>query len=46
VATIGPVTADAAVRYGITPQITPASATIPALVDALVAHFRGQETAP
>ena len=46
VATIGPVTADAAIRYGITPQITPGSATIPALVDALVAHFRGQETAP
>ena len=43
VATIGPVTADAAVRYGITPQITPESATIPALVDALVAHFRGVE---
>ena len=34
VATIGPVTADAAVRYGITPQITPATSTIPALVDA------------
>jgi uroporphyrinogen III methyltransferase/synthase len=43
VATIGPVTADAAHRYGITPQITPASATIAALVDALVAHFRGAE---
>jgi uroporphyrinogen III methyltransferase / synthase len=40
VATIGPVTADAAVRYGITPQITPAVSTIPALVDALVDHFR------
>jgi uroporphyrinogen III methyltransferase/synthase len=43
VATIGPVTADAAHRYGITPQITPASSTIPALVDALVAHFRAAE---
>jgi uroporphyrinogen III methyltransferase/synthase len=43
VATIGPVTADAAMRYGITPQITPASSTIPALVDALVAHFRAAE---
>jgi uroporphyrinogen-III synthase len=43
VATIGPVTADAAIRYGITPQITPPSATIPALVDALVEHFRGAE---
>jgi uroporphyrinogen III methyltransferase / synthase len=40
VATIGPVTADAALRYGITPQITPAVSTIPALVDALVDHFR------
>jgi len=39
VATIGPVTADAALRYGITPQITPAVSTVPALVDALVAHF-------
>ena len=39
VATIGPVTADAALRYGITPQITPATSTMPALVDALVAHF-------
>jgi uroporphyrinogen III methyltransferase/synthase len=39
VATIGPVTAEAAVRYGITPQVTPATSTIPALVDALVAHF-------
>jgi uroporphyrinogen III methyltransferase/synthase len=43
VATIGPVTADAALRYGITPQITPSTSTIPALVDALVAHFRGVE---
>jgi uroporphyrinogen III methyltransferase/synthase len=40
VATIGPVTADAAHRYGITPQIMPATATIPALVEAIVAHFR------
>jgi uroporphyrinogen III methyltransferase/synthase len=39
VATIGPVTADAAMRYGITPQITPSTATVPALVDALVTHF-------
>jgi uroporphyrinogen III methyltransferase/synthase len=45
VATIGPVTADAALRYGITPQITPTTATIAALVDALVAHFRGVEAA-
>jgi len=39
VATIGPVTSDAALRYGITPQITPATSTVPALVDALVTHF-------
>ncbi len=39
VATIGPVTSDAALRYGITPQITPATSTVPALVEALVAHF-------
>lgn len=43
VATIGPVTSDAAHRYGITPQITPPTATIAALVDALVAHFRVAE---
>ncbi|MGE0041779.1 MAG: uroporphyrinogen-III C-methyltransferase [Vicinamibacterales bacterium] len=40
VATIGPVTADAAARYQIQPAITPASSTIPAFVDAIVAHFR------
>jgi uroporphyrinogen III methyltransferase / synthase len=40
VATIGPVTADAAIRYGITPQVTPSSSTMPALVDALVAQFQ------
>ena len=39
VAAIGPVTAEAAKRYGITPQITPATSTVPALVDALVTHF-------
>jgi uroporphyrinogen III methyltransferase/synthase len=39
VATIGPVTADAALRYGITPQITPPVSTVAALVDALVTHF-------
>jgi uroporphyrinogen III methyltransferase / synthase len=43
VATIGPVTADAALRYGITPRITPATSTIPALVDALVTHFSAGE---
>ena len=40
VATIGPVTADAAMRYGITPQVTPATSTMPALVDALAAEFQ------
>jgi uroporphyrinogen III methyltransferase/synthase len=45
VATIGPVTADAALRYGITPQITPPASTMPALVDALVAHFRARAAA-
>jgi uroporphyrinogen III methyltransferase/synthase len=40
VATIGPVTADAALRYGITPQITPDTSTVAAMVEALVAHFR------
>ncbi|MGE3277392.1 MAG: uroporphyrinogen-III C-methyltransferase [Vicinamibacterales bacterium] len=40
VATIGPVTADAAARYQIRPVITPATSTIPAFVDAIVEHFR------
>jgi uroporphyrinogen III methyltransferase/synthase len=39
VATIGPVTADAALRYGITPQVTPTSSTVADLVDALVDFF-------
>jgi uroporphyrinogen III methyltransferase/synthase len=43
VATIGPVTSDAAMRYGITPQITPETSTIPALVERLVSHFRAAE---
>ena len=45
VATIGPVTTDAAHRYGINPQITPAVSTVPALVDAIVAHFQRQSVA-
>jgi uroporphyrinogen III methyltransferase / synthase len=44
VATIGPVTAEAAARYRIKPTITPTSSTMPALVDAIVAHFRAQST--
>jgi uroporphyrinogen III methyltransferase/synthase len=43
VATIGAVTSDAAMRYGIRPDITPSMATVPALVEALVAHFRAAE---
>jgi uroporphyrinogen III methyltransferase / synthase len=39
VATIGPVTAEAAVRYGIAPRVTPATSTMVDLVEALVAHF-------
>ena len=45
VATIGPVTTDAAHRYGINPQITPAVSTVPAMVDAIVAHFQRQSVA-
>jgi uroporphyrinogen III methyltransferase / synthase len=42
VATIGPVTADAALRYGIHAQVTPSSSTMAGLVDALVEHFGAQ----
>ncbi len=45
VATIGPVTTEAAHRYGINPQITPPVSTVPALVDAIVAHFQRQSVA-
>lgn len=44
VAVIGPVTAEAAARHGIRAAIAPAAATIPALVDAIVAHFRAGST--
>ena len=40
VASIGPVTAEAAEQYGIATSIMPKEYTIPALVDAIVAHFR------
>jgi uroporphyrinogen III methyltransferase/synthase len=40
VASIGPVTAEAAEQYGIKTAIMPKEYTIPALVDAIVAHFR------
>ncbi len=39
VAAIGPVTAEAAAKLGIGVSIQPATYTIPALVDAIVAHF-------
>jgi uroporphyrinogen III methyltransferase/synthase len=38
VAAIGPVTADAAERLGIEVTVQPTSYTVPALVDAIVAH--------
>jgi uroporphyrinogen III methyltransferase / synthase len=40
VASIGPVTAEAAEQYGIKTAIMPEEYTIPALVDAIVEHFR------
>ncbi|HKY20974.1 MAG TPA: uroporphyrinogen-III C-methyltransferase [Vicinamibacterales bacterium] len=40
VACIGPVTAEAAEQYGIKTTIMPKEYTIPALVDAIVEHFR------
>ena len=39
VAVIGPVTSDAAIQLGIPVTIQPATYTIPALVDAIAAHF-------
>jgi uroporphyrinogen III methyltransferase/synthase len=39
VASIGPVTAEAASQYGIHTTIMPAHYTVPALVDAIVTHF-------
>ena len=39
VASIGPVTAEAASQYNIETTIVPANYTIPALVDAIVEHF-------
>ena len=40
VASIGPVTAEAAEQFGIATSIMPKEYTIPALVDAIVAHFK------
>jgi uroporphyrinogen III methyltransferase/synthase len=42
VASIGPVTAEAAEQYGIATSIMPAQYTITALVDAIVAYFRAK----
>jgi len=39
VASIGPVTADAAARYGVATTIMPAQYTVPALVDAIVTYY-------
>jgi uroporphyrinogen III methyltransferase/synthase len=38
VAAIGPVTADAATKLGLTVTIQPGTSSIPALVDAVAAH--------
>jgi uroporphyrinogen III methyltransferase / synthase len=42
VASLGPVTAEAAEQLGITTTVLPERYTIPDLVDALVAYFRGR----
>jgi uroporphyrinogen III methyltransferase/synthase len=44
VASIGPVTAEAAQQLNIETTVMPATYTIPALVDALVDYFRGQRS--
>ena len=44
VATIGPVTADAARQLGIHVTIQPKTYTVPALVDAIAAHYAAQES--
>ena len=41
VATIGPVTSDAARELGIPVTIQPTTCTVPALVDAIAAHYKG-----
>ena len=47
VASIGPVTAEAAAQCGIETTIVPAHYTVPALVDAIVEHFeKGRTVAP
>ena len=44
VAAIGPVTADAAARLNIRTTIMPATSTVPALVDAIVAHYAERQS--
>jgi len=44
VATIGPVTAETATQLGIRVAIQPTTYTVPALVDAIAAHFAGENT--
>ena len=43
VASIGPVTAEAAAQYNIQTKVVPAQSTIPALVDAIVDYFAKQK---
>ncbi|MFQ5656922.1 MAG: uroporphyrinogen-III synthase, partial [Candidatus Methylomirabilales bacterium] len=43
VACIGPITAETAMRFGVRPQIQAHAYTIPALVEALVAHLVGAQ---
>jgi uroporphyrinogen III methyltransferase/synthase len=43
VACIGPVTADAAVRFNIETKVIPTQYTVPALVDAIVEYFRKEQ---
>jgi uroporphyrinogen III methyltransferase / synthase len=45
VAAIGPVTAEAAARLGIKTSVQPSTYTVPALVDAIVAHVTAQRAA-
>jgi uroporphyrinogen III methyltransferase/synthase len=45
VAAIGPVTADAAARLGIETTVQPTTYTVPALVEAIVAHVLAERAA-
>jgi uroporphyrinogen III methyltransferase/synthase len=46
VATIGPVTAEAAAQLGIKVTVQPSTYTVPALVDAIAAHYAGATGEP